>query len=441
MAFGTDRSGAALSAVDPGLNVSAWYKQRWEDAGYVCVPPTMANLGKEKVTVVHETVIVDAMRTPIGRRGGALAEVHPIDLLAGLFREMVARNRMDPALVDDVIVGCVGQVGDQAVNVGRNAWLAAGLAESVPAVTIDRQCGSSLQALHFAAQGVMAGAYDIAIAAGVESMTRVPLWATVQNAGFPMTEALKSRYPALDQYQRPFFDQALGAELIAKERGFTREALDAFSLQSHQKSDEARQKGWFAAEIVPVLLPDQALFSDDQGIRADTSREKLQGLKPAFSGLDLITAGNSSQISDGASAALIMRRDLAEHLGLRPRARIVAFAVVGVDPVTMLTGPIPATQKVLARAGLGLDDIDLFEVNEAFASVVLAWQQAIGAPWDTVNVQGGAVALGHPLGATGTRLVATMVNALERRQQRYGLIAICEGGGMANAIIMERLTY
>jgi acetyl-CoA acyltransferase len=388
---------------------------------------------------MNQAVIVDAVRTPIGRRKGALAGTHPVDLLGYVFKQLLERNQLDPASVDDVIVGCVDQVGEQAVNVGRNAWLSAGLPESVPATTLDRQCGSSLQALAFAAQGVMAGVYDIAIAGGVESMTRVPMFSTFEVAGSPLTEGLKRRY----QMDGPWFNQAVGAEMIAREWGFTREDLDRYSLRSHQLALAARTSGYFDAEIVPVPVQNEAgqtvWFAEDEGIRPDTSMEKLASLPPAFPGLDLITAGNASQISDGASAALVMSESMCRRLGLRPRARLVSFAVVGVDPVTMLKGPIPATAKALERAGLRIDDIDLFEVNEAFAPVVLAWQKEWNAPWEKVNVHGGAIALGHPLGATGTRIAATLLNALEQRQKRYGLMAICEGGGMANAVIIERI--
>ncbi|MCL6518089.1 thiolase family protein [Alicyclobacillus sp.] len=402
---------------------------------------------------MYEAVIVDAVRTPIGRRNGRLAGMHPVELLAGVYRALLDRNGLEAERVDDVIAGCVMQVGEQGVNIARNAWLAAGLPESVPAVTVDRQCGSSLQALHFAAQGVMAGAYEIAIAAGVESMTRVPMGSTTKGFGSPMSPALAERY-RMDRWNRRFFDQALGAEMIAKQWGFTREDLDRFGLRSHRLAAAARAEGAFSREIVPVTVPvasalgDEGasavtgateVFDQDEGIRPDTSLEKMLSLPPAFRDLELITAGNASQISDGASATLVMRRETAERLGLRPRARFVAFAAVGVDPVTMLTGPIPATQRVLERAGLSVADIDVFEVNEAFASVVLAWQREIGAPWDRVNVHGGAIALGHPLGATGTRVTATLLNALERRGGRYGLMAICEGGGMANATVIERL--
>ncbi|SIS89661.1 thiolase family protein [Alicyclobacillus vulcanalis] len=390
---------------------------------------------------MYEAVIVDAIRTPIGRRNGSLKDVHPVDLLGHVLKAIVERNQLPPEAVDDVIAGCLTQIGDQSVNIARNAWLAAGLPESVPGCTIDRQCGSSLQALHFAAQGVMSGAYEIAIACGVEAMSRVPMMSSIGVHGTPMTESLEARYH-MRQYNRSFFDQALGAELLAKEWGFTREDLDRFGLRSHELAAKARSEGRFKNEIVPVplsLAKATGTFAEDEGIRTDTSLEKMMALKPAFPDLELITAGNASQISDGASAALVVRRETAEKLGLRPRARFVAFSVVGVNPVTMLTGPIPATRKVLQSAGLRLEDIDLFEVNEAFAPVVLGWQKELGAPWDRVNVHGGAIALGHPLGATGTRLTATLLNALEQRGGRYGLMAICEGAGMANATVIERL--
>ncbi|MCL8208035.1 MAG: thiolase family protein [Actinomycetia bacterium] len=389
---------------------------------------------------MRDAVIVDVVRSPVGRRRGALSGVHPVDLLGYVLAELVKRNHLDPERVDDVIVGCVDQNGEQSVNVARNAWLAAGLPESVPATTVDRQCGSSLQAVHFAAQGVLAGAYDIVIAAGVESMTRVPMGSNLANGpGTPMTAKLQARYPQVQGW----FSQAVGAELIAKRWGFTREDLDRFSYESHMRASRARESGRLAREILPVPVDRDgvpAWVEHDEGIRPDTTLEKMAALEPAFPGLELITAGNSSQISDGASACLIMERHVAERLGLRPRARFAGFAVVGVDPVTMLTGPIPVTRKVLERAGLELGDIDLFEVNEAFAPVVLAWQKEYGVPFDRLNVNGGAIALGHPLGATGTRLVDTLVNELEVRQARYGLIAICEGGGMANGTIIERVS-
>lgn len=389
---------------------------------------------------MFQAVIVDAIRSPIGRRRGALAYTHPVDLLGDVLTQLLARNHLDPAHVDDVIVGCVDQIGEQAANVGRNAWLSAGLPECVPATTIDRQCGSSLQALHFAAQGVMAGAYKISIASGVESMTRVPMLSTLTHEGTPLTDSLQNRY----QLSGNWFHQAVGAEMIAKHWGISRSQLDKYSLRSHKLASDARRARVFDNEIVPVttLTADgkRDTFALDEGIREDTSIEKLSQLTPAFDELDLITAGNASQISDGASAVLVMEAEMAKQLGLRPRARFVSFAVVGVDPVMMLTGPIPATEKVLQQAGLRIEDIDLFEINEAFASVVLAWQRETGASWDKVNVHGGAIALGHPLGATGTRMTATLLHALEQRQLRYGLMAVCEGGGMANATILERIS-
>ncbi|QSO48944.1 thiolase family protein [Alicyclobacillus mengziensis] len=389
---------------------------------------------------MYEAVIVDVARTAIGRRKGMLSGVHPVDLLGMLFKEVISRNGISAEVVDDVIVGCVMQAGEQALNIGRNAWLSVGLPESVPATTVDRQCGSSLQALHFAAQGVMAGVYDVVIAAGVESMTRVPMGVTVRGIGSPKTQALTERYNLGDHW----FSQAVGAEMIAKQWGFRRSQLDAYSLRSHQFAYRATAEGAFDGQIVPITVADasgnQQIVRVDEGIRPTTSLEKLAELQPAFENLDLITAGNSSQISDGASAVLVMSREAARRYGLRPRARFVSFSVVGDDPVKMLTGPIPATKKALAKAGLVVDDIDLFEVNEAFAPVVLAWQQETGADWDKVNVNGGAIALGHPLGATGTRIVATLVSELERRQQRFGLAAICEGGGTANATVLERVS-
>ncbi len=383
-----------------------------------------------------KALIIDAVRTPIGKRGKALRDMHPVDLLGQHIAALLVRTGVDPVAIDDVIAGCVGQSGEQAANIARNAWLAAGLPESVPATTIDRQCGSSLQAIHFAAQGVMAGVYDLVIAAGVESMTRVPIGVSIMvGPGTPLSPGLAKRY----DLESGWFDQARGAEWIAREWCFTREDLDRYSLRSHRLAAEARAVGRFAAEIIPVALPEGSMFDTDEGIRPDTSADQLAALKPAFPDLELITAGNASQISDGAAATLIASPSAAQSLRLRPRAQFVSFAVVGVDPVTMLTGPIPATRRVLERAGLHVNDIDLFEVNEAFAPVVLAWQKEIGAPWERVNVNGGAIALGHPLGATGARIMATLLHELERRGGRYGLIAICEGGGMANATIIERV--
>ncbi|NOK62904.1 MAG: acetyl-CoA C-acyltransferase [Chloroflexi bacterium AL-W] len=381
---------------------------------------------------MRDAVILESIRTPFGKRGKALHDTHPVDLLGHLLSALVTRVAIEPDQIDDVLIGCVSQTGEQSANIARNAWLSAGLPESVPGTTLDRQCGSSLQALHFAAQGVMADAYDLVIAGGVESMTRVPLGSTFTGVpGVPLTQNLSRRYAL----PKGWFDQARGAEMIAQQWGFTREDLDRFSLESHRRAAAAN----FTDEIVPVPT-DSQMVTSDEGIRSDTSLEQMASLPPAFPGLELITAGNASQISDGASATFIASREMADRLGLRPRARLVSFAVVGVDPVTMLIGPIPATHKVLERAGLVIDDIDLFEINEAFASVVLAWQHDLGVSWNHVNVNGGAIALGHPVGATGTRLIATLLHELERREGRYGLIAICEGGGMANGTIIERLT-
>jgi acetyl-CoA acetyltransferase family protein len=385
--------------------------------------------------VLREAYLLDAVRTPFGKRDGSLKEIHPVDLLGSLLQGLLHRARIDPDKVDDVIMGCVDQVGEQGVNIARNAWLSAGLPESVPATTVDRQCGSSLQAVQFAAHGVMAGQYDLVIAGGVESMSRVPLMSTLgRGLGTPMTGAIRERY----RLEGIWFDQAYGADVIAKRWGLTREDLDRYAFDSHRRASQARAKGYFRQEILHVQQQ-HVHVSEDEGIRDNPSLEKMAQLPPAFDHVELITAGNASQISDGASAVLIGSKEAAKAFGLRPLARFVAFAVVGDDPVTMLTGPIPATRKVLQRAGLRVEDIDLFEINEAFASVVLVWQKEIGVPLEKVNVNGGAIALGHPLGATGGRLVGTLAYELRRRNGRYGLIAICEGGGMANAAIIEAL--
>ena len=387
-------------------------------------------------------VIVDAVRTPGGKRNGKLKNWHAVDLASEALRAIASRNNLDPALIDDVIMGCVSQVGEQAFNVGRNAVLAAGWPESVPATTIDRQCGSSQQALHFAAQGVMAGAYDIVVAAGVEVMSRVAMGSSIgQNAGFPFGTRVAERYAPVGGLK----NQGIGAEMIADQWGITREQLDAFSAESHHRAARASAEGRFEREILPVFVRDEngaltdELMTTDEGIRPDSSVETLATLKPAFKEDGKVTAGNSSQITDGASAVLIMSEEKARELGYTPRARFHAFALAGVDPVTMLTGPIPATTKVLEKSGLTLEDIDLIEINEAFASVVLAWQKELGVDLAKVNVNGGAVALGHPLGASGTKLCATLLNELERTGGRYGLLTMCEGGGLANATIIERL--
>ena len=383
-------------------------------------------------------VIVDAVRTPGGRRNGKLRDWHPVDLAAHVLKALEKRNNLDPKMVDDVIMGCVMQVGEQSVNIGRNAVLAAGWPESVPATTVDRQCGSSQQALHFAAQGVMAGSYDIVVAAGVEVMTRTPMGASiVEGMGFPFPKSVLDRYS-----ESGLPSQGIGADMIANEYGVTRLDMDTFAAQSQQRAAKATAEGRFDNEIVavPVKVGDQEeMMKADEGIRPDTNVDKLATLNPAFQEGGMTTAGNSSQIADGASAALVMSEEKARELGLKPRARFHAFAVVGADPVTMLKGPIPVTKKILDRAGMSIDDIDLFEVNEAFASVVLAWQKETGADMDKVNVNGGAIALGHPLGCSGTKLMATLLNELERTGGRWGLQTMCEGGGMANATIIERL--
>ncbi len=387
-------------------------------------------------------VIVDAVRTPGGKRNGKLKNWHPVDLASEALRAIASRNNLDPSLVDDVIMGCVSQVGEQAFNVGRNAVLAAGWPESVPATTIDRQCGSSQQALHFAAQGVMSGAYDVVVAAGVEVMSRVTMGSSIgKDSGFPFGPRVMARY----EPQGGLKNQGIGAEMIADQWGITREDLDAFSVESHHRAARATAEGRFEREIIPVLVRDEnGLATDewmtaDEGIRPDSSMETLANLKPAYQEGGKVTAGNSSQITDGASAVLIMSEEKARELGYRARAKFHTFALAGVDPVTMLTGPIPATTKVLERAGLTLDDIDLVEINEAFASVVLAWQKEHKADLSKVNVNGGAIALGHPLGASGAKLCATLLNELERTGGRYGLLTMCEGGGLANATIIERL--
>ena len=385
-------------------------------------------------------VIVDAVRTPLGRRNGALKDWHPVDLLAHVLRSLVERNDLDPALVDDVIAGCVSQTGEQALNVARNGALAAGFPDTVPGTTVDRQCGSSQQALHFAAQGVMAGAYDVVIAAGVESMTRVPMGSTILNGpGKPFGPQMAQRYlPA-----GGLVPQGLAAERVAERWALSRDALDAYSLESHRRAARATDEGRFVGEIVPVTVDTstrKCQFKVDEGIRRDTSLEALAALKPAFlADAGTVTAGNASQLSDGAGAILVMSEDRAAALGLVPRARFVAFAVAGADPLLMLTAPIPATTAVLARAGLELDDIDRFEVNEAFASVVLAWAAEHRPDMERVNVNGGAIALGHPLGCSGVRLTATLLCELERSGGRYGLQVMCEGGGMANALVLERM--
>lgn len=391
------------------------------------------------MATMREAVIVEVVRTAVGRRGGRLKDWHPVDLLAQTLAALVQRTGVEPGLVEDVIVGCVSQVGEQGINVGRNAALAAGFPETVPGTTVDRQCGSSQQAIHFAAQGVISGAYDIVIAGGVESMTRVPLGSSyAQGPGAPFGSQM------LKRYDNGLVHQGISADLVAQKWELSREQLDVFSLESHRRAARATAEGRFRSQIVPILVKNEdgttSMFEQDEGIRTDTSLEKLAGLKPAFRPDGLITAGNSSQISDGAAAVLIMERATAERLGFKPRARFVAFSLAGDNPILMLTAPIPATFKVLERAGLTLDQMDLVEINEAFSSVVLAWQKETGADMSRVNVNGGAVAIGHPLGASGARLTTVLLHELERTGGRYGLQTICEGGGMANGMIIERLS-
>jgi acetyl-CoA acyltransferase len=393
-------------------------------------------------------VIVDAVRTAGGKRNGRLSGWHPADLAAECLTALAARNDLDPALVEDVIMGCVMQTGSQSINVARNAVLAAGWPEEVPGTTIDRQCGSSQQAAHFAAQAVIAGAHDIVVASGVEVMSQVPMGASVGDGryGLPFGPRMGLRYADVGG----LVPQGISAELIADKWGLSRTDLDTFGAESQARAARARDEGRFENEIVPVtaihrdkdtgdITESDELVTADEGIRDGTTVETLGNLKPAFKPDGKVTAGNSSQITDGASAALIMTEEKAAELGLRPRARFHAFALAGVDPVMMLTGPIPATHKVLEKAGLTMDDIDLVEINEAFASVVLAWEKELSPDMAKVNVNGGAIAIGHPLGASGTKLLATLVHELERTNGRYGLLTMCEGGGMANATVIERL--
>lgn len=382
---------------------------------------------------MREAVIVEGVRTPVGKRNGLLSGIRADDLAAKPLEELVKRTGMEPDMIEDVIFGCVSQVGEQSLDIARVAALTAGYPIDVPGVTLDRQCGSSQQAVHFAAQAIISGDMDVVVAGGVESMSRVPIGSN--RLKVPFSEKLTSKYEMIHQ--------GISAERIAEKWGFSREELDAFSLQSHEKAIQAQREGRFEREIMPleVSLEDGTtkLVTEDEGPRADTSLEKLASLKPAFQEDGRITAGNSSQISDGANAILLMSREKAEELGLKPRFRVLARTVVGSDPTLMLTGIIPATEKVLRKAGLKLADIDIFEVNEAFAPVVLAWLKETGADSKKVNPNGGAIALGHPLGASGGRLMITMMHELERTGGRFGLQTMCEGHGMANATIIERL--
>ena len=392
---------------------------------------------------MHSAVIVDAVRTPVGKRDGKLSGYHPVDLAAGTLAALAERNDLDTELVEDVIMGCVMQTGEQSVNVGRNAALAAGFPETVVGTTVDRQCGSGQQAAHFAAQGVMAGAYEVVVAAGVESMTRVPMGVTAQQGpGKPFGPMMR------DRYQRGLVPQGISAELIAEKWGLSRRALDKIACDSHMRAARATEEARFEREITPVKITledgSSEVMAKDEGIRPGTTMEVLAGLRPVFKPDGVVTAGNSSQISDGAAAVLIMSEERAEQLGMEPMARFAGFAMAGVDPVTMLTGPIPATSKVLERTGLRPDDIDLFEVNEAFASVIGAWLAEHGESdpdglWERTNVNGGAISIGHPLGCSGAKLTTTLVHEMERSGARYGLQTMCEGGGMANGMILERI--
>ncbi|MGW0021437.1 thiolase family protein [Rhodococcus sp. NPDC003382] len=391
-----------------------------------------------------DAVIVDAVRTGSGRgkAGGALSSVHPADLLSQTLTALLDRNDFDPALIDDVIAGCVSQTGEQALNIARTASLRAGLPESVPGTSVDRQCGSSQQAAHFAAQGVIAGAYDIVVACGVESMSRIPMGASSQGQD-PTVGPLSDRYPD------GLVNQGVSAELIAAKWGLDRATLDEYAARSHRLAHEAQLAGRFERELIPITLPDGTIHHTDETLRASTTAEGLAGLKPSFARPEFderfpqinwsITPGNSSPLTDAASAVLIMSATKAAELGLTPRARFHSFAVMGSDPLYMLTGVIPATRKVLERSGLSIDDIDTYEVNEAFAPVPLCWEKDLGSDPKKLNPSGGAISLGHALGASGTRLLTTMIGNLENNGGRYGLQTMCEGGGMANATIIERL--
>lgn len=383
--------------------------------------------------IMREVVIVEAVRTPVGKRKGILSNERPDDLSAKVLQELVKRAGISPELIDDVIFGCVTQVGEQALNIARTAALTAGFPIHVPGITIDRQCGSSQQAVHFASQAILSGDMDIVIAGGIESMTRVPMGSNAQGAGW--SDALTSQYEMIHQ--------GLSAERVAKKWGISRSEADQFSLESHQKACRAQDEGRFEREIMPieVTLEDgtKQIISQDEGPRRETSLEKLGTLKPAFQENGIIHAGNASQMSDGAAALLLMEKKKALELGLKPRFKVVARSVIGSDPTLMLTGPIEATRQVLNKAGLAVEDIDLFEINEAFAPVPLCWLKEMNIDPNKLNPNGGAIALGHPLGASGARVMTTLLHELERTGGRYGLQAICEGNGMANATILERL--
>src|SRR5690242_18458598 len=384
---------------------------------------------------MREVVIVEAARTPIarGKTNGKLHEIHPVVLGSLVLKEVVRRAGIEPDQVEDVVFGCVGQAGEQSLNIARNAWLTAGFPVTTPATTVDRQCGSSQQAIHFASNLIQSGVCDITIAGGVESMSRVPMGSNAVSPGTPFPPELMELYDLVPQ--------GISAELMARKYGISRQAMDEFSVESHRRAHEATEKGYFKSQIMPVDISNgrPEIFDRDEGIRANATYDSTAALQPAFNPEHSITAGNSSQISDGAAAVLLMSLEKAKQLGLRPRARIRAQAVVGTDPVLMLEGPIPGTAAVLKRAGLDLASIDLFEVNEAFASVVLAWQKETGADLAKTNVNGGAIAVGHPLGASGAILMNRLLYELERRDLRYGLETMCCGGGLGTATIIDRV--
>ena len=382
---------------------------------------------------MRDAVIVEAVRTPVGKRNGGLSGVHPVSLSAHVLRALAERSGVDPALVDDVVWGCVGQVGEQTFDIGRNAVLAAGWPETVTGVTVDRQCGSSQQSVHFAAAGLIAGQYDVVVAGGVESMSRVPMGASVQGAN-PMGPEFLERYGGV------FPNQGVGAEMMAERWGLSRTQVDEYSVGSHEKAAAAQDAGRFEGQIAPVTNDQGELISADEGIRRGTTVDVLAGLKTVFKpDGGVITAGNSSQISDGSAALLMTTSDQARELGLTPIARVHTAVLAGADPIIMLTAPIPATRKALARSGLGVDEIGAFEVNEAFAPVPLAWLAELVADPKALNYNGGAIALGHPLGGSGARLMTTLVHHMRDNGIRYGLQTMCEGGGMANATILELL--
>lgn len=386
---------------------------------------------------MREVVIIEAVRTPLGKRGGWLRETHPVRLGANVLCEALARANLDPSKVEHVLMGCVSQTSEQTFNLARNVVLDAGLPIEVPATTVDFQCGSSQQAVHLAAAMISAGQLDIAVAGGVESMSRVPMGSSIgSDGGSPFTDRIMEQYNMIPQ--------GIAADKIAYQWGISREEVDQIGFDSHRKAAEATAKGWLSREVLPLEGVDDerkpVMVTRDQGFRANTSLERMATLQPAFNPQGVTTAGNSSQISDGAAAVLLTTPEMAAELGLKPRARLVSMVTVGSDPHLMLTGPVPATRKALAKAGLSLDQIDLFEVNEAFAAVIAMWRREIGADMDKVNVHGGAVAIGHPLGASGARLMTTLLHALETHDLRYGLQTMCCGGGLGTGTIIERLS-